>query len=422
MTAKRQRIFRQLTQERLSSPEQLDTLMRVLSPAGWLALASVAVLLLFAIAWGILGRIPVRVSGDGVLLHSGGVYRIQAPASGAVTSVAVAAGEPVTAGTTIAHLARPDLERQLDEARRERQRAQHDADAGGESADRDAALSERSLRSELAAAEASLATQHTEVERLERKVAAHVTLAADGVITEDVLAGVRLELSQARGRVISGEAEVERLLAELAKAAAGRVTAAEARLRRLEDAEAAVAELEARLEGETRAIALYDGRVVEIFVAAGQTVSAGAPLVAVERQGEPGSHVEVVAYVSALDAYKIDPGMAVQVVPSVVKKEEYGSLLGTVAAVAELPAEEAAMMRVLGNRPLVQQLAAVGLPLEVRVDLIADPSTPSGYRWTSRQGPPIEIHDGTICSLSVVVQQRSPISLVIPGIERALGL
>jgi hypothetical protein len=42
-------IFRQVTLDRLSSPEQLDRLITLTSPAGWAALAALAVLLPAAI-------------------------------------------------------------------------------------------------------------------------------------------------------------------------------------------------------------------------------------------------------------------------------------------------------------------------------------------------------------------------------------
>ncbi|MGH3147979.1 MAG: NHLP bacteriocin system secretion protein, partial [Rubrobacter sp.] len=52
------------------SPDELDQLMRVTSPRGWLALIALVALIAAAVVWGVFGTVPVQVSGDrGVLLR-----------------------------------------------------------------------------------------------------------------------------------------------------------------------------------------------------------------------------------------------------------------------------------------------------------------------------------------------------------------
>ncbi len=63
-------IFRKESLERLSSPERLDQLMQVIKAKDWLPLSTLGVLVVLAIVWSILGRIPVTVSGRGVLLEA----------------------------------------------------------------------------------------------------------------------------------------------------------------------------------------------------------------------------------------------------------------------------------------------------------------------------------------------------------------
>lgn len=62
-------IFRQESLERLSSPEQLDQLMQVVNARSWLALGALGSLVLLAIGWSIFGRIPITVTGKGILVH-----------------------------------------------------------------------------------------------------------------------------------------------------------------------------------------------------------------------------------------------------------------------------------------------------------------------------------------------------------------
>ena len=45
-------VFRKVSLDRLASPEQLDQLMQITTPKGWVALLALSVLLLTAIVWG----------------------------------------------------------------------------------------------------------------------------------------------------------------------------------------------------------------------------------------------------------------------------------------------------------------------------------------------------------------------------------
>jgi HlyD family secretion protein len=59
--------------------------------------------------------------------------------------------------------------------------------------------------------------------------------------------------------------------------------------------------------------------------------------------------------------------------------------------------------------------------IQVDVDLIRDPSTPTGYRWSSSHGPNLKISSGTLAAGDIVVKSDRPISLVIPTLRESLG-
>lgn len=46
-----------------------------------------------------------------------------------------------------------------------------------------------------------------------------------------------------------------------------------------------------------------------------------------------------------------------------------------------------------------------------------DPETPTGYKWTTKKGAPFPIEKGTLASISVIMDQKRPISYLIPGIQ-----
>lgn len=181
----------------------------------------------------------------------------------------------------------------------------------------------------------------------------------------------------------------------------------------------ALAEAEARLVREANLISPCGGRVVEVRVKPGEVLAPGMVVAVLEDPRQP---LEVLIYLPPRDGKRVRPGMEVDLSPSTVRREEHGSALGLVAEVSAYPASPEAMQRVLGNERLVEALSAGGAPIVVRADLLPDPRTPTGVRWTTAPGPAGQLQSGTPCSATVTVERRRPIALVLPWLGQVLGL
>jgi HlyD family secretion protein len=117
MATASEKIFREAALERLSSPEQLDRLIRLTSPIGWASTAVVAALLAAIIAWSIFGSVPTRVQGAGILIARGGqVFDAMAPAAGTLVSVAPI-GTKVVKGDIVARLDDTQADQDIEHAR-----------------------------------------------------------------------------------------------------------------------------------------------------------------------------------------------------------------------------------------------------------------------------------------------------------------
>ncbi|MCI0398570.1 MAG: NHLP bacteriocin system secretion protein [Chloroflexi bacterium] len=101
-------IFRKVALERLSSPDQLDQLMKITTPSGWLALAALISLLGMALAWAVFGAVPTQVSGTTIFIKTGGIKNVDSPYVGQVSDLAVSAGDIVQQGQIIATVVEPD--------------------------------------------------------------------------------------------------------------------------------------------------------------------------------------------------------------------------------------------------------------------------------------------------------------------------
>jgi len=97
----RAQLFRKSSIEKLSSPEQLDKSIVVTSPALWISLIGIALIVVSFLVWVVLGTVPTTVDGKGII--SNGVYTnsVYSFFAGNVTEIFVAEGDTVDKGSVI---------------------------------------------------------------------------------------------------------------------------------------------------------------------------------------------------------------------------------------------------------------------------------------------------------------------------------
>lgn len=268
-------IFRQTALENLLTPEQLDQLLQITTPKGWLALLAIMVLIGAAMGWGFWGSIPNTVTGHGFLIRKGGVSNIVSQVDGQVVEVYFQAGELVEEGQVVA-----------------------------------------------------------------------------------------------------------RVLEE------GHQTA-------------------------TRVLSPYQGEVIEVKASEGDLVKRGTSILSLELVGKDVQDLIAVIYVSSFDGKKIERGMDVQIVPTMVQREESGFIWGKVTTRSEFPTSRQGMLRSLGSEELVQAILAESgsrPPIEVIADLVPGDDGP---RWSSSKGASVKLASGTPCTADIILGQKRPIDLLI---------
>lgn len=147
------------------------------------------------------------------------------------------------------------------------------------------------------------------------------------------------------------------------------------------------------------------GTVTEVFIDDGNFVFPGTELVVVEPTADA---VTAVLYVPAGQGKAVGRGMDVHLSPSTAPSEQYGQVLGTVASISEFPVSSERLEFVLQNDILVDQISALGSVLEVTVAVTADPATASGVAWTSGDGPPFVVHNGTLTTAAIILESETP--------------
>lgn len=283
-----EQIYRKEAMQRISSPEQLDALMSVTNPVGWVALLITLVVVVTLVAWGVLGLLPVLTHAPGIVIHPGRVKGVFSLVSGQVVELTVAVGEPVAEGQVVA----------------------------------------------------------------------------------------RIQPTQAFPRT-------------------------------------------ARID----ILATEAGTVSDLLVRPGSVVTPGQRIVNLRNDS---SELVVLLFAPLDQGKRIHTGMQVRVSPSTVREEDHGDMLGRVRHVSAGSVTEGEIEEMLGNPDLVKVFLEggqyAGAPILVEVRLERDLSTVSGYKWTSRHGPPFVVAANTFCQGSVVTSQQRPIDLVIPYMKKLLGV
>ena len=105
-------------------------MLQVTSPKGWVSLIAIWTLLGVAVAWSILGTVPTKEEGQGIIVAGGGLKVVVAPGTGRLTSIDVEVGDAVEEGRVVARIDKQGINDELDEARsvlaaRTRQQVSH---------------------------------------------------------------------------------------------------------------------------------------------------------------------------------------------------------------------------------------------------------------------------------------------------------
>jgi HlyD family secretion protein len=411
-------IFRKVSIERLSSPEQLDQLLQVNSVRGWAALLALLVLLGLTVAWALEGSIATTAPGQGVIMRSGGVLNVVANGAGVVTSLQVKVGDRIQRNQLIAQVAQPALVERIRAAREALAEAGRQRSIAGQIRGSSATLQAEALQRQRLNTEREIAVMKDQAALVAEQIPVEAELLAKGLLTRQQTLATKQRLVEIEGRIAGLSADLKRYDSEQF-AILNQPKQADVEMEsKVGSLERELAGLRKELDLASQVMSPYAGEVVEIRVAPGSPVTPGVPLLSIQPEADL---LEVLVYVPSILVKQIRAGLEVQISPSTVRREEFGFLRGVVTSVADYPATPAALMRNFQNEPLVQAMSGSGPVTELRVQLIADANTPSGYKWSSPLGPRVKLSSGTLVSAQIITRRQTPFSLVIPSIKEMLG-
>jgi len=413
-------IFRQKALKRLSSPENLDEALVAAAPRHWVAFMAFAMAIGVTVAWGFLGSIPTRISADGILLRRDSeVFSATAEGNGKLIEVLVQLGDHVTAGQTVAILKQSTEIRHLEltEEKLETAIARREADLEAQA--EDTVLRKHLSSKERASLLKKIENARDRMVNLEALVADMQRLLERGFIERSRLLARENELIQVRELIADLENSIVKIDVqdrERAEYWKDRITAADKEIEALREE---IENTTERLNQVRTVDAPIDGVVTEISASLGDVISAGTPVVRVISDA---SDMDALLFVPPSDGKLIKVGQMTNVEPTVAKKEEFGTIIGRVRNVSDLPVSGIAIKAMLHNDKLVQRFTSKGAPVAVRADLVEAGGTKDRFRWTGGNGPDFEIEQGTLVSATITVRRQAPITLVMPFLKSVLGV
>jgi HlyD family secretion protein len=420
------RLFREVALERLSSPEQLDQQLQVTSARGWIAVTAIWVLLAAVIAWSILGEAHTREEGQGIIVTGGGLQVVVAEGSGRLSEILVEVDGTVTRDQVVARIDKHDIQAELRELTSQRLQLESQFDEHLRFDEREEEAQRNLEKADIDRLEQTKTFAVQRGQRLEARREIVRGLVADGNMTEIDLQDIEEQIEDAGMEHEKARLEIEQIRAKNREASVRRERERLKREFQIDELKGRIAVLQHRHDRESQVISKFAGTVVEVRAAEQTAVNAGDPILLIQPAESTAQQLEAIVYVSAATGKRVKEKMDVHISPRDVKREEFGSMLGTVQLISDVPTSKSAMLAVLADEDMVNKFTReMGLVYQMEVSLepaLPDEPTVSGYRWTSSVGPPVTISAGTLCTATVTVKRQRPISLVIPTVKKVLDL
>lgn len=470
-------IFRKEALEKVASPEQLDQLIKVTNPKRWFSLFALGSLVAVGSAWSVLGRIPIVVTGRGVLIYPSKVVTVQASNSGRIQALNVQVGDVVKKGQVIATIDQAELHQQLQLAREKLAQLRFQDQTAIQAQTQRSTLEKlaiqqqrqtlknsleivKSLTPELREQSQNIIKRERQnlqqrVQTLQELVPVYYDrwqkrkgLFKEGAIPQDTALQAEQEYKNAQAQINEAKSQLNQL--ELRETDAERqymnnlnqINELEAKLKALESQQATqkeqdlatitnrkkeiqetirlIAQLELQLQKNSQIISDYTGKILEITAKPGQLLEPGGGIGTIAAQ-ELSAKLVNVAFLPVSEGKKIKPGMSLQITPSTVKREEFGGMEAKVTNISAFPVTQQGAVSLIGNPDILPGVMSQGPQLAVFTELQPDSSTFSGYRWSSSKGPELKITPGTTTSVRITVEERAPITFVLPILKSWTG-
>ena len=411
-------LFRKKALDQLSAPDRLDERVALIAPAWWVALAALFGVLCVAALWGGFGRISTHVKGSGMLLEKSGFQNVVSVSEGVMGYLNVQEGAGVEEGDVLAVVALPlqQMELKFYRDKLDLLRAEW---AELQTASEENRAERTSFYENLRAGNVEAIEKLAQIlEKLKELSNTYTEFSGRGIVTQ--VESLRMLQDMLNGSINITRQQQENMRTDIEKADFDLNFKREfwQKQQTLMDAEYELKSKMAQFINRSLILSPTRGTIVNVQKSAGDPVSAGEVVFLLQPSSDGSLHAS--AFIPAAKSKSVKEGQLVYVSPANVEPQRTGYMLGIVERVGRYPATFEQLMNVFKNRDLTQMLKGDEVAVTLEVSLIPDAENPTGYRWTGQAPEGVWVTAGTLCSVSIVIEQRPPLSYVLPWMRKSL--
>ena len=413
--------FRESALEKIASPEQLDEMMQITDPKEWIALVAFLLLTITLMLWSIFGIMRDTVDGMGILVQEGGVQDVIAISTGQIDKILFNENDIINKGDLFCLISQPGINKTILDNQQlinELERKHEEFLSYGI---KDLILAKKVLDEREIILNEGITRVNEKILFFQEQVSSGDDLLQKGLITKASQLQSKQNLSYAKEELKNNINQLKQIDKSRIDLEFQQKQKIDQLVQELNGLKRHQTSLEQSLERTSKVVSPYTGRLLDIPIDIGNVVQPGTVIAKLDIEGEKGV-LKGIFYVSANDGKKIKNGMEVRIMPGPVKPEEYGVMYGVVRSIAGFPSTTQAMLQSLKNDQLVMMLSKLGAPFEFIAEPIKNNNTISGYKWSSKNGPPFTIGSNTPASIQITVKKQRPIILLIPFLKKFFGL
>jgi HlyD family secretion protein len=483
MVTANSKLFRRKALDRAASPEQLDQAIQLVRPQHWLPLVACSSLTIAGIAWSIMGRIPITVTGQGVLIYPSTIVGTQSVGAGQISQVKVKVGDFVKKGDVLATIAQPELAKQLQlkqakltELQTQSRQVQSLQTNRSGISNEVLVQQQQSLKSQIQIAQkmvpqlqerqrqrqwlkkqgvVSLKSQIQLAQRIVPQLKERLRLrqwlkkqgAGSGEdvlkVQQEYLQGIekvttltmqlrelevgREDVSKVQQEYLQGIEKVATLTMQLRELNTKKPQQVEQNYQtsttnhnQIQDLRREIAQLKGQLQQNNQVIAQQSGQILELTMTPGQVLTAGTKVATLEARSSATKLVGLSFFANG-EGKQVQPGMKIEMTPNSVQRERFGGIVGTVTTVAPQPVTPEGAAKLIGNPTIAQSLMGQESKIQVAAKLQTDPVSKSRFQWSSSKGPDFKISSGSMTNVRITVEERAPITFALPFLKSWMG-